>query len=303
MVEVVHAAFGARPPLDPPSTASDRDAPRRSRRRCAAGGGVYATVGGRPAGALLVGSTGPGRGDLRPRLGAPRLPAARHRLRDGAPPPRTWPPVQGHRPRRAVRPRGVRRADHLLGAPRLRRRPARRRTASMLGKRPARRRRRARRPTPAATLGRAAGRARAARRPAGPHRRARRGQDDPHPGPRRGPRRRRRRSSRRPSCCPGSTPPRDGRPDPGARRRLPARRPGELDDLDLDLSAPTQRHRRRVGRRAGRAGLARTGWRSTSRCTTPTATTTCARSARCGERWAAVDLACDLHACGSAARG
>ena len=55
MVEVVHAAFGARPPVDPPSTAV------RDRRLVEAalrdGGGVYASVGGRPAGAILVGST------------------------------------------------------------------------------------------------------------------------------------------------------------------------------------------------------------------------------------------------------
>nr|WP_232530778.1 tRNA (adenosine(37)-N6)-threonylcarbamoyltransferase complex ATPase subunit type 1 TsaE [Microlunatus antarcticus] len=56
MVEVVHAAFGARPPVEPPSTAgaetvaSVAEALRR-------GGGVYASVGGRPAGAILVGGT------------------------------------------------------------------------------------------------------------------------------------------------------------------------------------------------------------------------------------------------------
>ena len=59
MVEVVHAAFGARPPIDPPSTAGSEtvasvtEALRR-------GGGIYASVGGRPAGAILVGSTAPG---------------------------------------------------------------------------------------------------------------------------------------------------------------------------------------------------------------------------------------------------
>ncbi|MGI3785156.1 MAG: tRNA (adenosine(37)-N6)-threonylcarbamoyltransferase complex ATPase subunit type 1 TsaE, partial [Janthinobacterium lividum] len=59
MVEVVHAAFGARPPVDPPSTAgaetveSIAEALRR-------GGGVYASVDGRPAGAILVGSTSDG---------------------------------------------------------------------------------------------------------------------------------------------------------------------------------------------------------------------------------------------------
>ncbi len=56
MVEVVHAAFGARPPVVPPSTADQEtagtiaDALRR-------GGGIYASVDGRPAGAILVGST------------------------------------------------------------------------------------------------------------------------------------------------------------------------------------------------------------------------------------------------------
>jgi tRNA threonylcarbamoyladenosine biosynthesis protein TsaE len=53
MVEVIHAAFGARPALDPPSTAdaetiaSVTDSLRR-------GGGIYAAVDGRPAGAILV---------------------------------------------------------------------------------------------------------------------------------------------------------------------------------------------------------------------------------------------------------
>src|SRR3712207_2414263 len=52
MVEVIHAAFGARPPLDPPSTADAESAPsvRESLRR---GGGVYTTVDARPAGAIL----------------------------------------------------------------------------------------------------------------------------------------------------------------------------------------------------------------------------------------------------------
>ncbi|GAA3572331.1 hypothetical protein GCM10022197_31300 [Microlunatus spumicola] len=59
MVEVVHAAFGARPAVDPPSTAGAEtvgtiaEALRR-------GGGVYASVDGRPAGAILVGSTAEG---------------------------------------------------------------------------------------------------------------------------------------------------------------------------------------------------------------------------------------------------
>ena len=59
MVEVVHAAFGARPPVDPPSTAGDETAETvaEALRR---GGGVYASVEGRPAGSILVGSTAPG---------------------------------------------------------------------------------------------------------------------------------------------------------------------------------------------------------------------------------------------------
>jgi tRNA threonylcarbamoyladenosine biosynthesis protein TsaE len=52
MVEVIHAAFGARPPLDPPSTAAD-ETPSSIQSQLAAGGGVYATVDGQPAGAIL----------------------------------------------------------------------------------------------------------------------------------------------------------------------------------------------------------------------------------------------------------
>jgi tRNA threonylcarbamoyladenosine biosynthesis protein TsaE len=53
MVEVIHAAFGARPPLDPPSTAIEETAEsvQAAMRR---GGGIYATVAGRPAGVILV---------------------------------------------------------------------------------------------------------------------------------------------------------------------------------------------------------------------------------------------------------
>ncbi len=53
MVEVIHAAFGARPPLDPPSTAIEEtpDSVTASLRQ---GGGIYAEVGGRPAGVILV---------------------------------------------------------------------------------------------------------------------------------------------------------------------------------------------------------------------------------------------------------
>ena len=59
MVEVVHAAFGARPAVEPPSTAGDETAESiaEALRR---GGGVYASVDGRPAGAILVGSTAEG---------------------------------------------------------------------------------------------------------------------------------------------------------------------------------------------------------------------------------------------------
>lgn len=59
MVEVVHAAFGARPPVEPPSTAGAEtvDSVTEALRR---GGGVFASVDGRPAGAILVGSTSEG---------------------------------------------------------------------------------------------------------------------------------------------------------------------------------------------------------------------------------------------------
>ena len=50
MVEVIHAAFGARPPLDPPSTAIDETAGVGGREPARSGGGIYAAVGGRPAG-------------------------------------------------------------------------------------------------------------------------------------------------------------------------------------------------------------------------------------------------------------
>ncbi|SDT25283.1 tRNA threonylcarbamoyladenosine biosynthesis protein TsaE [Friedmanniella luteola] len=59
MVEVIHAAFGARPPLDPPSTASAETADSLTA-TLARGTGVYAEVGGRPAGVLLVVPTAPG---------------------------------------------------------------------------------------------------------------------------------------------------------------------------------------------------------------------------------------------------
>ena len=53
MVEVIHAAFGARPALDPPSTAIEETTASiaQSLQR---GAGIYARVDGRPAGAILV---------------------------------------------------------------------------------------------------------------------------------------------------------------------------------------------------------------------------------------------------------
>jgi tRNA threonylcarbamoyladenosine biosynthesis protein TsaE len=59
MVEVIHAAFGARPTLDPPSTAIHEN-PESVRQTLARGGGIYATVSGRPAGAILVSEARPG---------------------------------------------------------------------------------------------------------------------------------------------------------------------------------------------------------------------------------------------------
>ena len=52
MVEVIHAAFGARPALDPPSTAGEETA-TTIQAQLGAGGGIYATVDGEPAGAIL----------------------------------------------------------------------------------------------------------------------------------------------------------------------------------------------------------------------------------------------------------
>jgi tRNA threonylcarbamoyladenosine biosynthesis protein TsaE len=53
MVEVIHAAFGARPPLDPPSTA-DAETVASVTASLRRGGGVYAVVDGRPAGVILI---------------------------------------------------------------------------------------------------------------------------------------------------------------------------------------------------------------------------------------------------------
>jgi tRNA threonylcarbamoyladenosine biosynthesis protein TsaE len=53
MVEVIHAAFGARPPLDPPSDAAT-ETPGSVAAAVTAGSGVYATIEGRPAGAMVI---------------------------------------------------------------------------------------------------------------------------------------------------------------------------------------------------------------------------------------------------------
>lgn len=59
LVEVIHAAFGARRDLDPPSTAIDEttESIAAALRR---GGGVFATVDGQPAGAVLISEVAPG---------------------------------------------------------------------------------------------------------------------------------------------------------------------------------------------------------------------------------------------------
>jgi tRNA threonylcarbamoyladenosine biosynthesis protein TsaE len=53
MVEVIHSAFGARPPIDPPSTAIDETAETVAA-ALRGGSGIFAQVGGRPAGVILV---------------------------------------------------------------------------------------------------------------------------------------------------------------------------------------------------------------------------------------------------------
>lgn len=53
MVEVIHAAFGARPALDPPSTAIDETAESVAA-AVRSGAGIYATVDGAAAGAILI---------------------------------------------------------------------------------------------------------------------------------------------------------------------------------------------------------------------------------------------------------
>lgn len=53
MVDVIHAGFGARPPVDPPSTAG-AETPESVTAAVEAGSGIYATVDGRPAGAVIL---------------------------------------------------------------------------------------------------------------------------------------------------------------------------------------------------------------------------------------------------------
>ena len=59
LAEVIHAAFGARPPLDPPSTAGNETADSVLA-ALAAGGGVVAEIGDRIAGVVLIGTARPG---------------------------------------------------------------------------------------------------------------------------------------------------------------------------------------------------------------------------------------------------
>ncbi len=53
MVEVIHAAFGARPPLDPPSTAIS-ETPESVAQSLRDGWGIFAAVGDRPAGVIVI---------------------------------------------------------------------------------------------------------------------------------------------------------------------------------------------------------------------------------------------------------
>jgi len=53
MVEVIHSAFGARPPVDPPSDA-DQETAQSLAAKLRRGSGIYAQVGGRPAGVIVV---------------------------------------------------------------------------------------------------------------------------------------------------------------------------------------------------------------------------------------------------------
>lgn len=58
MVDVIHAAFGSRPRLQPPSTA-DSETVESIAAAVSEGGGLYVEVGGRPAGALVIRRAGP----------------------------------------------------------------------------------------------------------------------------------------------------------------------------------------------------------------------------------------------------
>jgi tRNA threonylcarbamoyladenosine biosynthesis protein TsaE len=53
MVEVIHAAFGARPHVDPPSDA-DQETEQTLAAKLRRGSGIFAQVGGRPAGVIVV---------------------------------------------------------------------------------------------------------------------------------------------------------------------------------------------------------------------------------------------------------
>jgi tRNA threonylcarbamoyladenosine biosynthesis protein TsaE len=53
MIEVIHSAFGARPPIDPPSTAIAETAETLAA-SLQLGSGIFAQVGGRPAGVIVV---------------------------------------------------------------------------------------------------------------------------------------------------------------------------------------------------------------------------------------------------------
>jgi tRNA threonylcarbamoyladenosine biosynthesis protein TsaE len=58
MVEVIHAAFSARPVLDPPATAVDETPDSLQTHFSNGGSAIYATVAGRPAGVILVSESG-----------------------------------------------------------------------------------------------------------------------------------------------------------------------------------------------------------------------------------------------------